>query len=261
MGIRFACHVCSKKLNIKQELAGRRGICPACSSRFRIPVSDTELSTPIDAPKPLPPSAGPALPHSNGIPASSRSDSSGIAAEPENDHGGVATLPEPEKIDALDTDPTSTWYVRPPNGGQYGPADGDTLRQWVDEGRVAANSLLWREGWPQWREAKEALPELVDQLPLSDGAIDAPKLSAVSKAKEALPIQTPAQKASESDIRNFGLDGLEPKIDPTPVSLEPSGRNVGAERRSKSNQRMKMIALLAGTAVVLLFGIIYAISR
>ncbi len=48
MGIRFACHVCDKQLNIKQELAGRRGVCPACSSRFRIPLEDAERSTPID---------------------------------------------------------------------------------------------------------------------------------------------------------------------------------------------------------------------
>ena len=50
MGIRFACHVCAKQLNIKEELAGKRGICPACSSKFRIPKQDAERSLPIEDP-------------------------------------------------------------------------------------------------------------------------------------------------------------------------------------------------------------------
>ncbi|MEL7264252.1 MAG: hypothetical protein AAFP69_05500 [Planctomycetota bacterium] len=48
MGVRFACHVCGKRLNIKTELAGRRGKCPACGQRFRIPTSDQELSIVLD---------------------------------------------------------------------------------------------------------------------------------------------------------------------------------------------------------------------
>ena len=46
MGIRFACHECGKRLNIKNEFAGRRGVCPACSAKMRIPLSDAETSTP-----------------------------------------------------------------------------------------------------------------------------------------------------------------------------------------------------------------------
>ena len=37
MGIRFACHACGKRLNIKSELAGRRGVCPACSQTISHP--------------------------------------------------------------------------------------------------------------------------------------------------------------------------------------------------------------------------------
>ncbi|HBV61746.1 MAG TPA: hypothetical protein DEF45_01870, partial [Rhodopirellula sp.] len=48
MGVRFACHVCQKQLNIKRDLAGRRGVCPHCQSRFRIPLEDAEQSTPVD---------------------------------------------------------------------------------------------------------------------------------------------------------------------------------------------------------------------
>ena len=58
MGIRFACHVCQKQLNIKRDLAGRRGICPHCQSRFRIPLEDAEQSTPVDAVRIVQPGLG-----------------------------------------------------------------------------------------------------------------------------------------------------------------------------------------------------------
>lgn len=52
------------------------------------------------------------------------------------------------------------WYVRPPSGGQFGPATSDVMRTWIDEGRVSADSLVWREGWRDWRVAGEVFPQL-----------------------------------------------------------------------------------------------------
>ncbi len=52
------------------------------------------------------------------------------------------------------------WYVRPPSGGQYGPARGDVMRKWLGEGRVSPDSLVWREGWEDWRAAADAFPSL-----------------------------------------------------------------------------------------------------
>lgn len=51
------------------------------------------------------------------------------------------------------------WYVRPASGGQYGPAGSDVMRSWLAEGRVAADSLVWREGWRDWREASIVFPQ------------------------------------------------------------------------------------------------------
>ena len=45
------------------------------------------------------------------------------------------------------------WYVAPPSGGQYGPADSKLLQSWIAEGRVSADSLVWREGWADWKSA------------------------------------------------------------------------------------------------------------
>ena len=52
------------------------------------------------------------------------------------------------------------WYVRPPSGGQFGPASGELMKTWLSEGRVSADSLVWREGWRDWQEAGTVFPKL-----------------------------------------------------------------------------------------------------
>ncbi|MFM8402200.1 MAG: GYF domain-containing protein, partial [Pirellula sp.] len=42
------------------------------------------------------------------------------------------------------------WFVRPPSGGQYGPATTQMLLDWIAEKRVTADSLLWRDGLDTW---------------------------------------------------------------------------------------------------------------
>lgn len=72
------------------------------------------------------------------------------------------TLPAPPAAapDPLSEAPDAVWYVRPPSGGQYGPAASAIMRNWIQEGRVSADSLVWREGWPDWREAQSVFPQL-----------------------------------------------------------------------------------------------------
>ncbi len=44
MGIRFRCHHCEFELHVKDFQAGRRGKCPECQGRFRIPDQDAAHS-------------------------------------------------------------------------------------------------------------------------------------------------------------------------------------------------------------------------
>ncbi len=186
MGIRFACHACEQHLNIKRELAGRRGVCPSCGVRFRIPLEDTNRSTPLD----------------------DQSSSSVIGvvdqAEPPDSPGPVRPPSSAERNAAtttildLDQEQDGTWYVRPPSGGQYGPATTLLLKQWIDEGRVAATALLWRDGWPQWRDASEALPELIAKLPGNGGTGNHPPAPNPVRADR----QTAGRKPRRSKLRS-----------------------------------------------------------
>jgi uncharacterized membrane protein len=56
------------------------------------------------------------------------------------------------------------WYCH--IGGQrYGPAGEDTLRTWIQEGRLAGEHLIWSEGMPEWTPARNALPHLFQPAP------------------------------------------------------------------------------------------------
>ena len=37
------------------------------------------------------------------------------------------------------------------------------MRAWIHEGRIAADSLVWREGWQDWREAGKTFPQLLGE--------------------------------------------------------------------------------------------------
>ncbi|MCO6459603.1 MAG: DUF4339 domain-containing protein, partial [Pirellulaceae bacterium] len=80
---------------------------------------------------------------------------------------GAPASAMPAVADPIAQAPEAVWYVRPPSGGQYGPARGDVMRRWIDEGRVTADSLLWRDGWVDWQEAAHVFPGL-------NGAADLP---------------------------------------------------------------------------------------
>ncbi|MFO1062396.1 MAG: DUF4339 domain-containing protein [Pirellulales bacterium] len=48
MGIRFRCHHCEAEMNLKNFQAGKRGRCPECSGRFRVPNQSTDYSLPLE---------------------------------------------------------------------------------------------------------------------------------------------------------------------------------------------------------------------
>jgi uncharacterized protein YlaI len=157
MGIRFYCPDCGRRLNIKAFLAGKRGICPHCDSRVQIPL---ESQLPVDAPKIRPTSDGAsAIPAASATATATARSANPVIQQP-------ATLPTSKSApsDPITESPDSVWYVRPSAGGQYGPARGDVMRRWLTEGRVSADSMVWREGWEDWKLAGPIFPSL-DAVP------------------------------------------------------------------------------------------------
>jgi len=232
MGIRFACHVCDKRLNIKRELAGRRGVCPACSAKFRIPTEDTEKSSPVESSRGTV-AGGDAA--GGAVVGGDASDT--LTSVPTSTPAPMLT--DPEAIRLSDDEPDATWYVRPPNGGQYGPASSDVLKQWVAEGRVAATALLWRDGWPQWRDAVKVLPELATELPGS-GATSGINTAAVTPG-DSTPGDSTPESSSESSV---GMAG-----------------SAGVLERPQARQRMLLIGILSVLSILLVGVLVFVMNR
>jgi hypothetical protein len=100
--------------------------------------------------------------------------------------------------------PQAVWYVRPPSGGQFGPARGDIMRKWMGEGRVSADSLVWRDGWADWKPAASVFPALG---PAPGALAAAPTMTTVPLTGGASSIATgsPAGRAVRIRKRSNGF--------------------------------------------------------
>lgn len=295
MGVRFACHACGQRLNIKSELAGRRGKCPGCRVRFRIPTADTEFSIPLEekqhqpaasADRPdgsgraaAPHHAGNALPSPNHSGSNQATESPAVdaaiqdvpaqdvpaqdvpaqdASEPPSpqqpDVAPAAALPpepapapDPEPAAAqrrfalLDEDPGALWYVRPKSGGQYGPAAIDLLYEWIEQGRVSSSALLWRDGWAQWRNAVDVLPEL-------DASTAQPSGPTININTDPAPPASPPTVQPPLDIQ------------PTDATLAGDSQP-GVVRSQRKGRRIMMISLLLAACLALVVALIVAIMQ
>lgn len=167
MGVRFECPN-GHKLNVKAELAGKRGICPECGVRFIVPAFSGERVSAVEA-------AGARVQATDALPLQRGSEQPGSSAnlsqaaepailppsipiaEPVATRPPMAQpAPAAESAAPMASSEPIVWYVRPAAGGQYGPATSETFQQWQAEGRVAADSWVWRTGWSDWRPGSEA---------------------------------------------------------------------------------------------------------
>lgn len=141
-----------------------------------VPASAAPAFPPAPIPGPALPSAVPGGLPSGAVPVSPPSFAPAIPAAmpamanlPAMPMGVTSVVPAPPPPagppDPIAEAPNAQWYVRPPSGGQYGPARGDVFRKWLTEGRVNAESLVWRDGWPDWRPAGPLFPQLGGRRP------------------------------------------------------------------------------------------------
>src|SRR3954464_8971302 len=114
MGIKFHCPN-GHKLNVKSFLAGKKGICPKCGAKMRIPTasepalvdsklanSDVEEDEDSSSQHPAKSNGSGAV----GAPA--------ISAATGAEHGAAMSAAD----DPIAEAPAAIWYVRPPSGGQ-----------------------------------------------------------------------------------------------------------------------------------------------
>lgn len=214
-----------------------------CAAKIRIPLADTEKSTPVDEPRPVASIVQPAdvaAPTAAAGPGESERDLGSELPSSTDDSDSTPSSGLGGSIDFSD-DTEATWYVRPPSGGQYGPATTEILKQWISEGRVAASALLWREGWPQWRDASEALPEFAHRLPESRGGSAALSQIPDTDAGPATAVQLEAQTTTSQPVAGAA--------------------DVDAVRRSRMIRRVMTISLLSVVALSLILVLAMVLGR
>jgi len=208
MGIRFICPACDRRVNVKLHQAGLRGFCPKCGAPIDVPRESTVVSRRSGLAK-------------GGSPAPAFAV--GGAGEQT-----IATLLPPRgrllsatarpPIDPLGEIATAQWYVVPQGGSEpFGPADGPTMRRWMQEGRVAARSSVWRSDWPGWRKAGGVWPSLLLQEPVESPAarvaeVRTPSFAqlpvpAMPATRDLLPVPTAAEPGTASRSAADSGDG------------------------------------------------------
>lgn len=103
----------------------------------------------------------------------------------------------------------ATWYVRPPSGGQFGPVATDVFDQWVAEGRVSADSWVWRSGWPDWKSGREALGgKRVDSVAIEtfDSGVELEDAAPLMRTLADVPAPKPGEAMSMARRRRQQLN-------------------------------------------------------
>ncbi|MCS7305769.1 MAG: protein kinase [Thermoguttaceae bacterium] len=135
--------------------------------------ADTGAKAPLGAESSAMPGAGglagPALTQPLGVASQpSGAESSRVsrpALQEPAGSGGPAPSPPEELLSPI-------WYLRTPDGQQYGPVSKQQLDQWAAEGRVGNDCWLWRAGWPDWQGAGQVYGGLGQ--PLAPASLSAP---------------------------------------------------------------------------------------
>ncbi len=152
------------RVKVKDDLAGRKGICPQCAARFRIPEKGAEL--PLARVVSLDEAEAAGLPRAR---AANRSGASRpqqpAAAEPGVTHPAAAdpvAAVEPAAVHpSIAERPDLSWCLAVPGGQPSPPLSGEAMQRWLEAGHATGEELVWRADWPDWVAIRSVFPGLV----------------------------------------------------------------------------------------------------
>lgn len=152
------------RINVKDSFAGRKGLCPTCGTKFRIPAAGsgrpgTESALPTARLLDLDPAVAATLP--SVLPFAP------AAAEPMPEPA-AAIAPPPAPLSAQPTlhpvlteRPDLQWCIAFPGGEPTEPLPAESMQAWLDSGQAEGNQVVWRSDWPEWRPARDVFPDVI----------------------------------------------------------------------------------------------------
>jgi len=161
------------RIKVKDHLAGKKGVCPTCGARFRIPLASAELPASGVGATPLPEAKVVSLDATiaarlprvlllNGEPGPARPGSIGPVNEARREPADEAVelvVEEPHRHSMIAERPDLAWCLAVPGGTASEPMQADAMQAWLDSGRATGDELVWRADWPDWRPIAGVFPE------------------------------------------------------------------------------------------------------
>lgn len=133
MPIIVTCTGCGRKLRLADEHAGKTARCPACRMTFQVP---------LDAAK-----------------APDGGSDDVLRIDENTPTPKLAPMTTPTSAPLGSSAPADAWYLRVPEGHQYGPVPKTEMDNWVREGRVTAQCQL-KNGDGPWQPAASIYSQL-----------------------------------------------------------------------------------------------------
>jgi hypothetical protein len=152
------------RVKVKDDLAGRKGICPQCAARFRIPEKGAEL--PLARVVSLDEAEAAGLPRARAAKQLGASrPQQPAAAEPGVTHPAAAdpvAAVEPAAVHpSIAERPDLSWCLAVPGGQPSPPLSGEAMQRWLEAGHATGEELVWRADWPDWVAIRSVFPGLV----------------------------------------------------------------------------------------------------
>lgn len=161
------------RVKVKDHLAGKKGVCPTCGARFRIPLAS--VAAPMTGP------ASAALPEAAIVsldatiaarlprvlllnratePALGRPPGPAKPARVEPVEEEVELVVEEARHHpAIAERSDLAWCIALPGGTASEPMQADALQAWLDSGQPTGDELVWRADWAEWRPISGVFPE------------------------------------------------------------------------------------------------------
>jgi hypothetical protein len=131
------------RVKVKDSLAGKKGVCPVCQARFRIP-GERGSTLPTGRVISLDAAWAATLPRAVILP---------LPTVP------PTTSPQVRHARMLDERPDLAWCVATPGGSPSPPMTAREMRAWLETGLATGEELVWRSDWQEWAPMRLVFPE------------------------------------------------------------------------------------------------------
>ena len=147
------------RVKVKDALAGRKGVCPDCDARFRIPLESCAIPTArvlsLDA------AWAETLPRAVILPADYVFSKGVFSKGALSKDVFSQRAREPALHPAIAEKPDAEWRVAIPGGEPSAPLAGSDMQAWLAAGRATGGEVVWRSEWPDWVSIRLVFPEFV----------------------------------------------------------------------------------------------------